>query len=133
MREAVNDLYLRVRSLPETRIAKEEPTRRRAIAITLWSLTVLCAVFVPNIGLVMKILGSLSALFIFVFPGLCLIQIADEFTPNRKIALDKWKKRGMVLAGSLYLLVGAFAFGVALSLGAENIVSPGVSVSVCGV
>ncbi|XP_063586479.1 sodium-coupled neutral amino acid transporter 7-like [Penaeus indicus] len=130
--EAVNDMYLRVRSLPESAAEKGEPTRRKLIAIALWSLTVLFAVFLPNIGIVMKILGSLAALFIFVFPGMCLLQVADDFVPSRKVASDIWKKRGMVLVGSLYLVVGAFAFGLALSLGVEGLVSPEVPVSACG-
>ncbi|XP_037784546.1 putative sodium-coupled neutral amino acid transporter 7 [Penaeus monodon] len=133
MREAVNDMYLRVRSLPESAAEKGEPTRRKLIAIALWGLTVLFAVFLPNIGIVMKILGSLAALFIFVFPGMCVLQVADEFVPSRKVAFDTWKKRGMVLAGSLYLTVGGFAFGLALSLGVEGLVSPEVPVSACGV
>ncbi|XP_027216275.2 sodium-coupled neutral amino acid transporter 7 [Penaeus vannamei] len=133
MREAVNDLYLRVRSMPESAAEKTEPTRRKLIAVALWALTVLVAVFLPNIGIVMKILGSLAALFIFVFPGMCLLQVADEFVPSRKVASDKWKKRGIVLAGSLYLVVGAFAFGLALSMGVESLVSPEVPLSACGV
>nr|XP_027216275.1 putative sodium-coupled neutral amino acid transporter 7 [Penaeus vannamei] len=133
MREAVNDLYLRVRSMPESAAEKTEPTRRKLIAVALWALTVLVAVFLPNIGIVMKILGSLAALFIFVFPGMCLLQVADEFRSSRKVTSDKWKKRGIVLAGSLYLVVGAFAFGLALSMGVESLVSPEVPLSACGV
>jgi len=42
----------------------------RIISITIWfSISLLCAVLLPNIGSVIELLGSLAAVFIFVFPG----------------------------------------------------------------
>lgn len=45
--------------------------RRRHIIMTLawFVLTLLLSVFIPNIGVVIQILGALAAVFIFIFPG----------------------------------------------------------------
>lgn len=42
---------------------------RQVIALCLWAASILMAVFTPNINIVVKLLGSLAAIFIFVFPG----------------------------------------------------------------
>jgi Transmembrane amino acid transporter protein len=49
----------------------ERNEKRRRILLTLvWFLaSLLIAVFVPDIGKVIALLGSLVAIFIFVFPG----------------------------------------------------------------
>lgn len=44
--------------------------RFRLISVTIWfTCTLVLAVFMPNIGSVIKLLGSLAAVFIFIFPG----------------------------------------------------------------
>ncbi len=57
--------------------AQEEPSKiQRVIIVLIWfALSVLCAIFVPNIGEAISFLGCLAAYFIFILPGLCLIGI----------------------------------------------------------
>ena len=48
---------------------------RRVVIATIWFVaSLVMAIEVPNIGAVINMLGSLAAVFIFVFPGLCLLQ-----------------------------------------------------------
>ena len=48
---------------------------RRALIATIWFVaTLVIAIEVPDIGIVINLLGSLAAVFIFVFPGVCLWQ-----------------------------------------------------------
>lgn len=44
--------------------------RRRVVQTVLWfCLTLLLALFIPDIGRVISLIGGLAACFIFVFPG----------------------------------------------------------------
>jgi len=44
--------------------------RRRIITTLVWfTVTLLIALFIPDIGVVISLLGGLAAIFIFVFPG----------------------------------------------------------------
>ena len=48
---------------------------RRVIIATVWFVaTLIFAIEIPDIGIVINLLGSLAAVFIFVFPGVCLWQ-----------------------------------------------------------
>uniref|UniRef100_A0A1I8FIX7 Aa_trans domain-containing protein n=1 Tax=Macrostomum lignano TaxID=282301 RepID=A0A1I8FIX7_9PLAT len=73
--------------------------------------TLLLAVLIPNIGDVISLLGSLAAVFIFIFPGLCLF----------KIGLDdaSWLKQ---LAAAVFLVLGSFIFGVTTVQSISNLI-----------
>lgn len=44
--------------------------RRRIITTLIWFIiTLLIALFIPDIGVIISLLGGLAAIFIFVFPG----------------------------------------------------------------
>ncbi|KAK4327153.1 hypothetical protein Pmani_002382 [Petrolisthes manimaculis] len=79
VREAIGDLYIQMKSLTPDQASHSEPTRRKVIAVLLWILSILMAIFTPNINIVVKLLGSLAAFFIFVFPGLCLMEMRSPF------------------------------------------------------
>lgn len=45
-------------------------TKRRVTMTILWFLaTLVLTLFIPNIGVMISLLGSLAAVFIFIFPG----------------------------------------------------------------
>uniref|UniRef100_A0A8C5MR59 Solute carrier family 38 member 8 n=1 Tax=Leptobrachium leishanense TaxID=445787 RepID=A0A8C5MR59_9ANUR len=68
----------------------------RFILTVLWILvTLIIAMFVPDISEVISIIGGISAFFIFIFPGLCLI--------CAMYCLVSW--------GMISILCGAFIFG----------------------
>ena len=84
------------------------------------------AIEIPDISAVINMLGSLAAVFIFVFPGICLLQTAL----TRWMSSRFWKSKnfissdpGLVTRGSkvriagafAFLLLGAFLFGVVLT------------------
>ena len=56
-------------------------------------------------------LGSLAAVFIFVLPGLGLLQYALRADPSYFL----WKTYGFVAASALLLFIGAFVSGTVLT------------------
>merc|ERR1712029_315194 len=90
--------------------------------VSLWFVaSLILAIKIPNIGQVIKLLGSLAAVFIFVFPGLCLFKISYRADPsfNRKSTMLR------VIVSCLFLAFGAFIFGVVLTQSIQNIVGGG--------
>ncbi|KAL7878831.1 hypothetical protein AOLI_G00098050 [Acnodon oligacanthus] len=72
--------------------------------------TLLIAVFVPDISKVISGIGGISAFFIFIFPGLCLIfAMQSQPVPARlRLVLIAW--------GVITLLCGSFIFGQSTSI-----------------
>ena len=53
--------------------------KRRIIITSGWFVTTLVlAVYTPNIGVVIELLGSLASMNVFIFPSICLIVITDR-------------------------------------------------------
>jgi hypothetical protein len=68
-REAVSNLWTNLLHNSESDVAVTERRRRITIATIWFILTLVLALLSPDIGSVIDILGSLAAIFIFVFPG----------------------------------------------------------------
>lgn len=68
-RAVVEGLWLRYQGMPvEEDVGRER--RRRVLQTLVWFLlTLLLALFIPDIGKVISVIGGLAACFIFVFPG----------------------------------------------------------------
>ncbi|KAM9063819.1 putative sodium-coupled neutral amino acid transporter 8 isoform X1 [Sarcophilus harrisii] len=82
----------------------------RMLLTGLWvAATLLLALFVPDIGEVIMITGSISAFFIFIFPGLCLICAVDLENLGPKI------RSCLIFWGVVSILAGAFIFGQSTS------------------
>lgn len=62
-------LWLRYKGVPvEEDVGRER--RRRVLQTLVWFLlTLLLALFIPDIGKVISVIGGLAACFIFIFPG----------------------------------------------------------------
>ncbi|XP_071069504.1 solute carrier family 38 member 8-like [Dasypus novemcinctus] len=72
----------------------------------LWvTLTLTVALLVPDLSEIIGAIGGVSAFFIFIFPGLCLIHAldAEPLGPRVKCSLEFW--------GAISVLVGIFIFG----------------------
>merc|ERR1719495_1648868 len=69
------------------------------------------AIEIPDISAVINMLGSLAAVFIFVFPGICLLQTALTSDPG----LVTRGSRIRIAGAFAFLLLGAFLFGVVLT------------------
>ncbi|XP_049860474.1 putative sodium-coupled neutral amino acid transporter 7 [Schistocerca gregaria] len=109
-REAVNKIWCTFFYNSQADIAVKEPMRRAVIATTWFILTLLLAVLIPDMGIVIDCLGSLAAIFIFVFPGICWMQSTLHKDPL--ILLNK--DRFYIFLSVLYILTGTFVFGVVL-------------------
>ncbi|XP_028295956.1 sodium-coupled neutral amino acid transporter 7 [Gouania willdenowi] len=82
--------------------------RRRILQTLVWFvITLILALFIPDIGRVISLIGGLAACFIFVFPGLCLMQAKLSETDNRSVS---W--HGLLVLGIVMVTLGAFIFGV---------------------
>ncbi|XP_051917050.1 putative sodium-coupled neutral amino acid transporter 8a [Hippocampus zosterae] len=81
-------------------------SRSRYTLTFLWiTATLLIAAFVPDISKVISVIGGISAFFIFIFPGLCLMfaMQTEPVSCKTRIVLTLW--------GVVTLLCGAFIFG----------------------
>ncbi|KAM7396209.1 hypothetical protein PAMP_019266 [Pampus punctatissimus] len=84
----------------------EFESRSRYILTVLWiTITLLIAVFVPDIGKIISVIGGISAFFIFIFPGLCLMfaMQSEPVSCKTRVVLTVW--------GVVTLICGAFIFG----------------------
>nr|CAD7392817.1 unnamed protein product [Timema cristinae] len=68
-REAVANLWCNLVDSSGVDVALNERRRRIIIASSWFILTLVVTIFSPDIGSVIDLLGSLAAIFIFVFPG----------------------------------------------------------------
>ncbi|XP_077145077.1 sodium-coupled neutral amino acid transporter 7 [Ranitomeya variabilis] len=88
--------------------AGEEPARerqRRIFQTLSWFvLTLLLALFIPDIGRVISLIGGLAACFIFIFPGLCLINL--KVSEIQEQTSRSWW--ALLLYGVTMVTLGAF-------------------------
>ncbi|XP_034019059.1 putative sodium-coupled neutral amino acid transporter 8 [Thalassophryne amazonica] len=78
---------------------------RVALTVVWITVTLLIAMFVPDMGKVISVIGGISAFFIFIFPGQCLVFImqTEAVTPTVRVTLTVW--------GIVTIVVGVFIFG----------------------
>ncbi|KAI4905331.1 hypothetical protein NFI96_015424 [Prochilodus magdalenae] len=105
-RAVIEGLWLRFKGEEvDTDVTRER--RRRLLQTLVWfCLTLLLALFIPDIGRVISLIGGLAACFIFVFPGLCLIQAKLS---EHDVHSASWKM--LVAYGVIMVTIGAFIFG----------------------
>lgn len=84
---------------------------RSAIATTWFALSLALSVFIPDIGGVIKILGSFAAVFIFVIPGFGLFTYVNRSDPSTYLLKSKF----FLLTSIIFLTLGTFIFGVVLT------------------
>ncbi|KAM4017362.1 solute carrier family 38 member 8 [Anomaloglossus baeobatrachus] len=78
----------------------------RVTLTVLWILvTLIIALFVPDISEIISVIGGISAFFIFIFPGLCLVCAMEGEV------MDQRKKSCLIAWGIISVLCGAFIFG----------------------
>ncbi|XP_051884127.1 sodium-coupled neutral amino acid transporter 7 isoform X2 [Pristis pectinata] len=73
-RAVIEGLWLRYKG-EALEVDRSRERRRRVLQTVTWFvLTLILGLFIPDIGKVISVIGGLAACFIFVFPGLCLIE-----------------------------------------------------------
>lgn len=109
-RAVIEGLWLRFRG-EQVEVCVRREQRRRILQTLVWFLcTLLLALFIPDIGRVISLIGGLAACFIFIFPGLCLIQAKLSETDSRSASWHAFVAYGVVM-----ITIGAFIFGLTTS------------------
>ncbi|CAI9716143.1 Hypothetical predicted protein [Octopus vulgaris] len=106
-RAGLESLWCYIFNLSAVSASIHEKVRRIIMTLVWFFTTLLLAVLIPNIGVVIAFLGTLAAVFIFVFPGICILQLGLHMND-----FPVWKPRLAVGSGILFLSLGAFIFGV---------------------
>ncbi|XP_064526684.1 solute carrier family 38 member 8 isoform X1 [Pseudopipra pipra] len=110
-RSVVKDLWAAPKRGAAAVSEAQERRGRVALTVTWMGTTLAIALFVPDIGKVIELIGGISAFFIFIFPaGLCLVCMTGtrSLRPRKKAALIAW--------GVLSVLGGAFVCGQSAAL-----------------
>uniref|UniRef100_A0A8C6WWE8 Sodium-coupled neutral amino acid transporter 7 n=1 Tax=Neogobius melanostomus TaxID=47308 RepID=A0A8C6WWE8_9GOBI len=103
-RAVIEGLWLRFQG-EQVEVCVRREQRRRILQTLVWFIvTLVLALFIPDIGRVISLIGGLAACFIFVFPGLCLMQAKLSETDNRSTS---W--HGMVGFGVVMVTLGALS------------------------
>ncbi|XP_068595088.1 sodium-coupled neutral amino acid transporter 7 [Brachionichthys hirsutus] len=106
-RAVIEGLWLRLQG-EQVEVCVRRERRRRILQTLVWfTVTLVLALFIPDIGRVISLIGGLAACFIFVFPGLCLMQVKLSETDNRS---KSW--HGLLIFGATMVTIGAFIFGL---------------------
>ncbi|XP_061600036.1 sodium-coupled neutral amino acid transporter 7 isoform X2 [Cololabis saira] len=106
-RAVIEGLWLRFQG-EQVEVCVRRERRRRILQTLIWFvITLVLALFIPDIGRVISLIGGLAACFIFVFPGLCLMQAKLSETDNRSAS---WHV--LLVFGVAMVTLGAFIFGV---------------------
>ncbi|XP_030581980.1 sodium-coupled neutral amino acid transporter 7 [Archocentrus centrarchus] len=106
-RAVIEGLWLRFQG-EQVEVCVRRERRRRILQTLVWFfVTLILALFIPDIGRVISLIGGLAACFIFVFPGLCLMQAKLSETDSRSAS---W--HGLVIFGVAMVTLGAFIFGL---------------------
>ncbi|XP_042900281.1 sodium-coupled neutral amino acid transporter 7 isoform X2 [Parasteatoda tepidariorum] len=109
-RGAVDGLYSELRKLSAAEFMIGEKRRRIIIASLWFSSSLLIALYTKSIGTVIHALGSVSSANIFIYPGICLIQVTLQTDRD----LKRKKSYLLIAAGILLAAVGAFFCGIIL-------------------
>ncbi|XP_035508260.1 putative sodium-coupled neutral amino acid transporter 8 [Morone saxatilis] len=105
-RSVILNLVLRIQRRRRGVVTSSFETRCRVVLTVIWiTITLLIAMYVPDMGEVISVIGGISAFFIFIFPGLCLVftMQTESVTPRVRVVLTIW--------GVITVVVGAFIFG----------------------
>ncbi|CAH1779429.1 unnamed protein product [Owenia fusiformis] len=109
-RAAFESVWIEVRSLTPDMVLSGEKKRRYIQTISLFSTSLALAVFIPDIGVVISMLGALAGVFIFIFPGMCLLQAL--LTQPIGVA---WKRNILYALAFGFIVIGTFIFGLVLT------------------
>ena len=87
----------------------------------LWLLSVAAALSASNIDVVVRLLGSLAAAFIFILPGVCLLHRGNTVQDN---GATLWRVLWLRCASLFYIGIGVFTFGLSVTLAVQGALLP---------
>ncbi|KAM4744417.1 putative sodium-coupled neutral amino acid transporter 8 [Anableps anableps] len=115
-RSVILNLVLRLQRNRRGIVTHSFESRCRVVLTVAWiSFTLLTAMFVPDMADVISVIGGISAFFIFIFPGLCLVftMQTEDVSPRLREILTIW--------GVITIVVGAFIFGQSTTIAVMEI------------
>jgi len=118
-RTVIDGIFLTFRKMTAEEAERSERPRRIIETLGWFAGILLLASVVPDIGVAISMIGGLASLFIFVFPGLCLLQTVDLKKPTL-LTSDKL----LIAVAFIYLVVGAFIFGEVTTLAVMQEIKP---------
>ena len=89
-RAAFDCLWNTVWRLTDEQIAAHEKARRITVSAIWFTITLVLAIFIPNIGVVIQILGAFAAIFIFIFPGKQTRMMSCRKEQKKKKKMQLW-------------------------------------------
>jgi cell division protein FtsW (lipid II flippase) len=92
LREAVSNLWANLLHNSESDVATTERRRRVTIATIWFILSLVLALLSPDLGSVIDRLGSLAAIFIFVFPGKYVFATYKNICASERNKMKKKKQ-----------------------------------------
>ncbi|KAM3625631.1 uncharacterized protein V6R79_015057 [Siganus canaliculatus] len=116
-RSVILNLMLRVQRRRRGIVTHSFESRCRVVLTVIWiAITLLIAMFVPDMGEVISVIGGISAFFIFIFPGLCLLftMQTEAVNPRVRVILTVW--------AIITIVVGAFIFGQSTTIAIMELV-----------
>nr|CAB3266259.1 putative sodium-coupled neutral amino acid transporter 7 [Phallusia mammillata] len=105
-RAAFITFFIKLKLFSMQPISKVEKCRRYSITFTWFFASLALALFIPNIGEAIALVGGFAGCFILVFPGLCLTMVAYKLEN-----MPRWKINVLSFIGLFYVAVGTFLFG----------------------
>ncbi|MED6277781.1 hypothetical protein CHARACLAT_017009 [Characodon lateralis] len=115
-RSVILNLVLQVQRNRRGVVTHSFESRCRVVLTVAWIFfTLLIAMFVPDMADVISVIGGISAFFIFIFPGLCLVftMQTEDVSPRVRDILTIW--------GVITIVVGAFIFGQSTTIAVMEI------------
>lgn len=123
-RTAIEGIWIEVFKLSNEEIINSEK-KRRIIIVTIWFLvSLIIAIFVPNITIVINYLGALAGAFMFLFPGLCLMFYAlERIQGSNDVSIENLEDENkfnrtnnlLLVISVFYVTFGSFIMGLVVT------------------
>ncbi|NWR36593.1 AVT2 protein, partial [Tachuris rubrigastra] len=114
-RSVVKDLWATPKRGAAVESESHERRGRVALTVTWMGATLAIALFVPDIGKVIELIGGISAFFIFIFPGKRAWPITGVSSVPAALCLCR-RRAALIAWGVLSVLGGAFVCGQSAAL-----------------
>uniref|UniRef100_A0A3B3ZED0 Amino acid transporter transmembrane domain-containing protein n=1 Tax=Periophthalmus magnuspinnatus TaxID=409849 RepID=A0A3B3ZED0_9GOBI len=116
-RSVILNLMLRLRRRSHGIVTSSFESRCRVVLTIVWiAITLLIAMFVPDMGEVISVIGGISAFFIFIFPGMK--------TNSHSLICISWCPFGVLTVwGVITIVVGAFIFGQSTTIAIMELIN----------
>jgi len=99
--------------LAQQKVTSYQRARLIVISLLWFFISLLLALFVPNISDIISLTGGLAASFIFIFPGLVIIKFVLK--PDANTRFTGYTIGFGVAVGCIITVIGSFIFGISVA------------------